>query len=142
MKPTDQETVAVEKSLLLSSQEEGARQTTVREAPGSVRRQKGGRGKAWTRAWNRVVCKFPGGSRVPGWALLSGACPLGTGAGGLECETREGMEGVGCRLVGWLACTRRSKRPVVVSRNWLTLAGGATIRPAKLQISKRQKYRR
>lgn len=40
MKPTDQETIAIEKSLLLSSQEEGARQTIVREAPGSVRRQK------------------------------------------------------------------------------------------------------
>lgn len=43
MKPTDQETIAIEKSLLLSSQEEGARQTIVREAPGSVRRQKEGR---------------------------------------------------------------------------------------------------
>lgn len=43
---------------------------------------------------------------------------------------------------GWLACARHSRRPVIVSRNWLALAGGATIRPAKLQISKCQKYRR
>lgn len=52
-----------------------------------------------------------------GWVLLSGACPVVTGAGGLECETWEGMVGVGCRLAGWLACVRRSRRPVVVSRN-------------------------
>lgn len=45
MKPTDQETIAIEKSLLLSSQEEGAHQTTVREAAGSVRRQEEGREK-------------------------------------------------------------------------------------------------
>lgn len=39
---------------------------------------------------------------MPSWILLSGACPVVTGAGGLECETPEGgWWGVGCRLVGW-----------------------------------------
>lgn len=39
---------------------------------------------------------------MPSWILLSGACPVVTGAGGLECETPERGDG-GEWAAGWLA---------------------------------------